>query len=271
MIEKMTKILIQEDVVDRMGAYFERNSAKMFSFIDYEKKRKAILSPLLKKYTDPTEIDFLHKIAPIQFLAEFMSDDLSYHELDNVLISLIPGKVKGVIQVFLKMGQFRRIPLDLYTINITRENKLKLVSIIGKSKIFDMKSETISQTLMDYIKTDGLNAIRDKDVQHCLLTELQKQMKELFNKFTSNNVIEHYNIPLSLEFDPKKITFNSVSEERVIDFHIIVNNQYQLNLSKASIHDILNFAERDLSVMAEKIGLQKRIEVNKENKKSDRL
>lgn len=271
MIEKMTKILIQEDVVDRMGAYFETNFAKMFSFIDYEKKRKTILNPLLKKYTDPSEIDFLNKIAPIQFLAEFMSDDLSYHDLDNVLISLVPGKTKGVIQAFMKMGQFRRIPLDLYIINITRENKLKLVNIIGKSKTFDMKSETISKTLMDYIKTDGLNVIRDTYVQHCLLIELQKQMKELFNAFTSNNVIRHYNILLELDFDPKKITFNSVSEERFIDFHIIVNNQYQLNLSKASIHDILNFAESDLSVMAEKIGLQKRIEVNKESKKSGRL
>lgn len=271
MIEKMTKIFIQEDLVDRMGAYFERNFAKMFSFIDYEKKRKTILSPLLKKYTAPAELDFLHKIAPIQFLAEFMSDDLSYHDLDNVLISLVPGKAKGVIQVYLKMGQFRRIPLDLYTINITRENKLKLVNIIGKSKTFDMKSEDISKTLMNYIKTDGANAIRDTYVQHCLLIELQKQMTELFNKFTSNNVIKHYNIPLVFEFDPKKITFNSVSEERVIDFHIIVNNQYQLNLTRASIHQILDFAESDLSVMAEKIGLQKRIQVNKENKKSGRL
>lgn len=273
MINAKTKEIIQEELCYRMGDYFEKHFDKLFSFVDYRKKQKTILRPVLNKYFSPEEYDFIEAVSPIVFLSELMSDDLFDEGLDNLNVVLIIGEAKGAIRISVELGKFRPLSLDLYTITVTKENELILTSILGESKKFDMNDTEISQKIIEYVKTDGLVILREERINKYILLSVKKQMEELLSKFAYNPVMQHYDydIPLNMTYNPAELTFDSISEQRVIDFHIFVNNEYHFDFTKSEIDDVLAFAEGELSVLAEKIGLQQKIKINKENHVIERL
>lgn len=170
-----------------------------------------------------------------------------------------------------ELGKFRPLSLDLYTITVTKENELILTSILGESKKFDMNDTEISQKIIEHVKTDGLVILREERINKYILLSVKKQMEELLSKFAYNPVMQHYDIPLNMTYNPAGLTFDSISEQRVIDFHIFVNNEYHFDFTKSEIDDVLAFAEGELSVLAEKIGLQQKIKINKENHVIERL
>lgn len=272
MLNKAMKIAIKSDVDLRLYDYFEQHFEHMFSFLDYEKKSKVILNPLFKKYPEPEQREFIKKVAPIAFLNQLLFDDLRYSDQQNTIIfSPDNGKAQSIIQTRLHVGKFKPVFLNLYTVSITNKNKLKFVDIFYKSKTFDMKDENISKAIIEHIRNNGSDTLRTAPVQDYIIEDIEAQAEELLNKFSFNPVIREYDIPISYIFNREKIQFNNLWEERVIDFHIFVNNEYHFDLTKTSLNQISEFTENELSVMAEKIGLRQKIEASAGNKNSERL